>query len=218
MAVINIDKKKLKRVKKFIAKNYPLIATNTIFVAVLIIVIVLLSGSDKTSAIVTPLPKSAIQAEVSGVAPEKILIPSIGVDADIEDVGIARSGNMGVPEKYQNVGWYRYGPVPGEVGNAVIAGHLDRGKDSKPAVFYNLGKLRVGDYVYIVSEGKKLQFKVREIGLVDYYNPPLERIFGTTTKAMLNLITCDGTWIPEKKTYDERLVVYTEYVDAEDLP
>ena len=41
-------------------------------------------------------------------------------------------------------------------------------------------------------------------------NAPLQMIFGTSSKAHLNLITCDGVWDPAKKIYDKRLIVYTE--------
>ncbi len=39
---------------------------------------------------------------------------------------------------------------------------------------------------------------------------PLAKIFGGTTKAQLNLITCNGTWDKKKQDYDKRLVVFTE--------
>ncbi|OHB02973.1 MAG: hypothetical protein A3B14_00840 [Candidatus Zambryskibacteria bacterium RIFCSPLOWO2_01_FULL_45_21] len=207
-----------KKAKKFVLKNRYLVATNVVFVIALIIVIIILSASDRARALSMPSPDGEASARISSSTPEKIIIPAIGVDALIEDVGITRSGEMGTPDKYQNVGWYRYGPTPGSVGNSVMAGHLDRGDDSNPAVFHDLKNLKIDDDIYVISEGKRIQFKVREIGLVDYHDPPLERIFGTTTKVALNLITCDGIWIPEKKTYDERLVVYTEYVSSENLP
>jgi sortase (surface protein transpeptidase) len=84
-------------------------------------------------------------------APARIRIPSIGVDAFVQDVGIGKSGNMAVPTNYDDVGWYRYGPAPGEKGSAVIDGHVDNGF-GLPAVFSRLSELEAGDDIYIDTE------------------------------------------------------------------
>lgn len=189
---------------------------NALFLVVVGITLSLIWKSEREKAVVVPLPETAIASEGGEGNLEVLSIPSIGVDAQIQAVGRAQSGNMAVPTNFADVGWYRHGPLPGESGNAVIAGHLDTGR-GKPAVFYNLKDLRVGESVFVVKGGERLEFKVREIALVDYYNPPLEKIFGPSDSPQLNIITCDGTWIPEQKTYDQRLVVYTEYVGREAL-
>lgn len=153
-----------------------------------------------------------ITGEVSSSTPQTISIPSVGINAHITPVGLTVDGNMNVPESFDNVGWYKYGPVPGRVGSAVIDGHLDDGKGN-PGVFYNLAEVRIGDSVFVFNKnGEKVQFKVTRIQLVDYDAPPIQEIFGETDGEYLNLITCDGIWIPEQKTYSDRLVIFTERV------
>ncbi len=45
----------------------------------------------------------------------RLVIPTIGVDASIEPVGVSSDGNLAVPTQkpWDGVGWYQYGPYPG---------------------------------------------------------------------------------------------------------
>lgn len=152
-----------------------------------------------------PLSQSALH-------PTRIVIKKIGVNAHVEPVGITASGNMSVPKKFENVGWYKYGVYPGEKGSAVIAGHLDNAA-GKSLVFYNLKNLEEGDVITILDESnKELNFTVSYKKIVDYNNAPLEEIFGQDDVSRLNLITCDGVWLSDKKTYSKRLIVFAERI------
>lgn len=144
--------------------------------------------------------------------PARLVIPAIGVDAAIQSVGLFWNGNgeMGIPTNFTDVAWYNGGPLPGMPGSAVIDGHLD-GKSVKEAVFYRLGDLKPGDLVDVIDKnGTKFEFQV--IRLADYdYNASTSDIFsGDASKARLNLITCGGDWLPGKRLYDKRVVVFTE--------
>lgn len=144
--------------------------------------------------------------------PVRLRIPSIGVDANIQSAGLLKDGTMGIPTNFTDVAWYNRGARPGMPGSAVIDGHLD-GKDVPEAVFYNLGRLRVGDLVEVEdSRGVVLKFKVVDIETYDYKASASEVFSGDATKARLNLITCGGNWDKSKKTYDERVVVFTELI------
>jgi len=146
--------------------------------------------------------------------PVRLIIPTIGVDADIQSVGLAwqDNGQMGIPTNFTDVAWYKDGPLPGMPGNAVINGHLD-GVDVEKAVFYDLGKLQIGDTVEVLdATGAKLQFRVVGSKSYDYQATTTEIFLGDASKSRLNLITCSGDWIQSEKAYDERIVVFTELV------
>jgi sortase (surface protein transpeptidase) len=146
--------------------------------------------------------------------PSRILIPAIGVDAHIQDVGVGKTGNMAVPTNYTDVGWYRYGTIPGQVGSAVIDGHVDNG-GGLDAVFARLDELAAGDDIYILTETeRRLHFKVQEVGHYALADVPLHTLFGREDAPRLNLITCEGVWIPSEKQYDERMIVYSVLVDG----
>lgn len=146
--------------------------------------------------------------------PARLLIPAIDVDATIQDVGIGKTGNMAVPTNYTDVGWYRYGTVPGQVGSAVIDGHVDNGA-GLAAVFKRLSELKTGDDIYVETQtGRRLHFRVQDIGHYALEDVPREQLFNAADAPRLNLITCEGTWIPSRKEYDERVIVYSVLVDA----
>jgi len=160
----------------------------------------------------TALPTLSRNAKAT---PSRLLIPAIGINAAVEEVGIltngAFAGDMATPAQspWEHVGWYAAGPRPGERGSAVIDGHLDD-QNGSPAVFWNLRKLHADNEVQVVmSNGKKLTFRVTRIA---YYPPqaaPLQDIFGNSGGIYLNLITCAGDWIPSQHQTTLRLVVYT---------
>src|SRR4051812_23415107 len=64
-----------------------------------------------------PVPKAE-------ATPFRLRIPAINVDAKIQSVGLGKSGNMAVPSNYTDAAWYRDGPAPGQLGSAVIDGHV----------------------------------------------------------------------------------------------
>ncbi len=145
------------------------------------------------------------------VNPTRLIIPAIDINADIEQVGLLSNGDLATPRQnpWENVGWYKTGPQPGERGSAVIDGHLDR-PGGYPAVFWRLRDLHIGDTVLVMnSDGKTLHFSVTRI---EYFTPqaaPIQDIFGNKGGTYLNLITCAGDWIPSQHQTTLRLVVYT---------
>ena len=138
----------------------------------------------------------------------RLTIPTIGVNAKIQDVGISRKGNMSTPNNFFDVGLYKYGPLPGDRGSAVIDGHVDNGFGFK-AVFGNLKNIKIGDEVYVeMNQGVKIRFTVVSTQVLDY-NADASSVFAEDSGDYLKLITCTGTWMPEFRTHDKRLIVTT---------
>lgn len=152
--------------------------------------------------------------------PAQLSIPAIHVDASVMDVGKTAQGLMDAPVSqalnspyWTRVFWYAPGAAPGQAGNAVIAGHVDRvGGD--PAVFWYLKDLTAGDDVYVTTiQGQRLHFVVQRT--VSYpastsSSDVLNAVFGPSSEHHLNLITCSGVWTGHG--YDQRLVVFTTQV------
>lgn len=146
-------------------------------------------------------------------APERLIIPKINVHAHIKSVGLDEDGNMATPGNPIDVAWYQPGPLPGMLGSAVIDGHLNT-KYVEQAVFYNLNKLQVDDEVYLRTvDGEMMTFKV--VRVAEYAeDAPAGEIFSVKGPVpYLNLISCSGDWDPIKKTYSDRIVVFTERVE-----
>jgi len=139
--------------------------------------------------------------------PVRLQIPALNIDANVQQVGLTFKGNMGIPSNFTDVAWYRYGAVPGDVGSAVIDGHVDNGL-SLAGVFKHLVDLKAGDDVYVaMASGDRVHFKVRDSEYYDYTSAPTALIFNENDASLLRLITCNGDWVSQDKTYDKRLVV-----------
>ncbi len=147
----------------------------------------------------------------------RLIIPRLKIDVSLETVGINAKGEMAVPKNADIPGWYRGGVKPGEQGNAVIAGH----KDSVlglPGVFMHLEKMQPGDLLAIEdASGSIIPFRVTDVQLYDFRTAPREKIFGKADASHLQLITCEGTWLAAHRSYDERLVVFTERAEPGSL-
>lgn len=143
--------------------------------------------------------------------PARIRIPSIAVDAAIEALSLTAQQHIAVPTAWDRVGWYREGYRPGELGRAILSGHLDDDA-GRPAVFSRLGDLQEGAVVDIdYADGSRLTFVVEDQRLVDVDAVDAatwEAIFGASPRPMLSLITCDGVWDPGLRTYSQRRVVF----------
>jgi hypothetical protein len=152
--------------------------------------------------------------------PAHLRIPAIHVDAPVMSVGKTSSGAMDAPVSkaynspyWTSVFWYDLGAAPGQSGNAVIAGHVNRvGGD--PAIFWSLSSLQVGDTVTVVTNGgTTINYMVNQLAQYPASYPSqdaINAVFGPTTGHHLNLITCSGVWTGSG--YDERLVVFTTQV------
>ncbi|WP_336787689.1 class F sortase [Paenibacillus sp. MMO-177] len=152
-------------------------------------------------------PKDII-AKTHVIVPDRIWIPSVGIKAPVEPVGLLENGQLGVPASSDIAGLFIDGVLPGEKGNAIIAGHVDN--YTGPAIFYPLKKLKPGDPVILSdSSGKYLVYSVDAVEAYPTAEAPLDKIFGDTNGKRLNMITCTGKYNRQKKEHEKRLVVYT---------
>lgn len=166
-----------------------------------------LPRSSLTYTSATPVSAATSTRVLDFENPIRLAIPSISVDAKVEEVGVARNGTMAIPSTFHTVGWYKYGTVPGEMGSAVMGGHYDNGL-SLDGVFKNLKNMKPGDDIFVYDrDNTEIHFKVVSMDMYGYKEVPVDAIFNDNDRPLLRLITCDGQWIKKEKTYDARLVV-----------
>lgn len=141
--------------------------------------------------------------------PVRLIIPRLGVDAAVEDVGLTPDGAMGVPTSPGTVAWFMLGPRPGNKGNAVIDGHSGYG-NGVAAVFDDLPSLRKGDMLFVEdARGVQIPFVVRESRTYGR-DANASDVFGRSEGRHLNLVTCTGSWDAAAGTHSDRLVVFTD--------
>jgi sortase (surface protein transpeptidase) len=138
--------------------------------------------------------------------PVRVEIPAIGVSSSLVRLGLNPDGTMQVPSDFRLAGWYTGGPQPGQLGPAVIAGHVD--SRTGPAVFYRLGELRAGDRVRVVRADRRVvEFVVESLASYPKQALPAEQLYGATTAPALRLVTCAGAFDRSRRSYRENLVV-----------
>ncbi|WP_328554134.1 class F sortase [Streptomyces sp. NBC_00358] len=145
--------------------------------------------------------------------PTRLLIPKISVDAPFTELAIDDTGKLQPPPAGDTnlVGWYAKGVSPGEVGAAIIAGHVDT--TTSAAVFAGLGDLKKGDKFSVErSDGRTASFVVDSAETFAKNDFPDDRVYADTPDAEVRLITCAGTYDRTVKDYTDNLVVFAHLV------
>jgi hypothetical protein len=120
------------------------------------------NGSSDASAPSSVAPSGNQPATMARSAPVRVRIPSIAVDSGLMDLGLRPDGTLEVPPAGFPAGWFTGAPTPGELGPAIIAGHVDWG--GQPGVFYRLRDLKVGDEVTVGrKDGSTALFRVTAV-------------------------------------------------------
>ncbi|MFC5402814.1 class F sortase [Cohnella soli] len=166
--------------------------------------------TDAAPPPVSPTPSATVkvrETKQQPLLPDTIWIPSVQIKSKVEPVGVLDNGQMDVPKSPEIVGVLA-SVKPGQPGNAIIAGHVDN--YTGPAIFYGLKRLKPGHPIVLSNtSGQYLVFSVVSVETFDTAKAPVERIFGKTDEARLNLITCTGKFDRKKKEHLKRLVVFT---------
>jgi LPXTG-site transpeptidase (sortase) family protein len=160
----------------------------------------------------TPKPTATPAPSLIAAPPARLLIPAIGVDAPISVKGLRPDAVMDVPDGPEDVAWYNFTARPGMGGNAVISGHLDY-RNYGAAVFWRLKELREGDIVEVrLADGSVLRYQVSLRLSYDARLAPVPEIVGPTSREVVTLITCGGTFDSGSRSYSQRLVVRAERI------
>ncbi|PZT77552.1 MULTISPECIES: class F sortase [unclassified Streptomyces] len=147
-------------------------------------------------------------APLSPSRPVKIAVPAIFIEAPVTGLGLDKKGRLGAPpmSRPREVGWYRDGPSPGEKGTSLIVGHRDT--ETGPAIFLNLNALHRGDKVKVTRADR--QTAVFTVDAVETYKKdtfPDDKVYGTTGRPELRLMTCGGRF-DKKNGYSANVVVF----------
>ncbi len=167
------------------------------------------------------LPAPISQAErarraklaVARSVPVLLRIPAIGVAVSLSTLGLNPDGTVQVPTDFAQPGWFRLGPTPGQVGSAVILGHVDSYRG--PAVFFRLRALLAGDTVEVtLADGVVTHFLVTAVVMYPRAQFPSQQVYAPQGYAALQLVTCGGQFDRATGHYLSNIVVYTTLVAA----
>jgi len=149
-------------------------------------------------------------------SPVSVTIPAIGVRSPLLRLGLNPDGTMAVPDlatSADEAAWYEYSVTPGQIGTAVIEGHVD--SEVGPAVFFRLGALHPGDHIDVaLADGMTAVFRVTGVREYTKDDFPTEMIYGPTNYASLRVVTCGGTFDYATGHYLSSVVVFASLVSS----
>ena len=160
-----------------------------------------------------PAMASPSADQLSGVAvPEHLRIPAIGVSTAVIRLGLNPNRTVEVPRHADEAGWFELGPAPGQLGSAVLLGHVDSRRGA--AVFYRLSELRRGNRIQVrLSDGAVADFAVVRVATYPNREFPARRVYaGNPRHRALTLVTCGGAYDPDAGGYQSNVVVYTSFL------
>jgi sortase A len=132
--------------------------------------------------------------------PNRLVIPSIALDTPVVEVGlVVENGNPAWDTAAFAAGHHRGSAVPGELGNAILAGHISSPVSKKGEVFRRLPEVRIGDRIDVFVDSRRVTYEVAEVRVVA---PSAIQVMEPTSDATLTLITC----YPDR-LYTRRLIV-----------
>ncbi|WP_180687685.1 class F sortase [Streptomyces gossypiisoli] len=141
--------------------------------------------------------------------PVRLRIAAIGVDVPMARVGLDAAGALRTPPRGKSglAVWYGDGTAPGSAGTAIATGHVDT-PTGGPGVFYNLGALTEGATIEISRADRRTAvFAVRAVELYDRNKFPSKKVYGSSGRPELRLITCGGGYT-KRTGYLGNVVVY----------
>jgi Sortase domain len=176
--------------------------------AVATVVVWIVAALTQPSPLWRPAERSPQHLASSPLAgpPTWLRIARIGVDVPLVPLRLDATGALEAPKDYGIPGWYAEGTAPGDVGPAVIAGHVDSLVAS--AVFRHLQDLRPQDVIEVQRDGRWLRFVVVSTARFPKGRFPTAEVYGPTPDPQLRVITCGGSFDRARNSYRDNVVVF----------
>jgi sortase (surface protein transpeptidase) len=145
--------------------------------------------------------------------PVRVSIPSLKATATVVPLGLQADGAMQVPESAADVGWFTRAPVPGALGPAVLAGHVNW--KGRRGTFSDLGGLTAGAGITVDrQDGSTAMFTVTRVEQYPKDRFPTAEVYGAVDHAALRLITCGGEFDDATQHYRDNVIVYARLAHA----
>ena len=197
-----------------------LIAAGTLLAATAVALLLTEPAARTASDAPAPAPVIELAAPATTTAvplprasPVALRIPAIGVSTGLVELSLDSSGALKAPDGPDVAGWFAAGPAPGDVGPAVLAGHID--SKAGPAVFFLLKKLRADDEIQVDrSDGRTVVFRVSTVRTFPKSAFPTEEVYGPTPLPELRLVTCGGPFDRAGGRYLDNVIVHAVAVQS----
>jgi hypothetical protein len=171
-----------------------------------------LDGASRTG------PNQGAQHAADRVEPVSLAVPRIATSSTLMRLGLDSTGEPETPPVTGPVraGWYALGPAPGQLGPAVIVGHVDGARP--PGIFHRLRELAPGDEILIGrADSSVLRFVVTRVQQAPVVLFPSDEVYRPSSVRELRLITCGGGFDSTAMSYRQNVIVFAA-LDADPQP
>lgn len=143
--------------------------------------------------------------------PIRLIVPALRISIPLITLGLNSNGTVQVPSTTTTAGWYRLGPTPGQIGSAVILGHVDSYRGE--GIFFFLRTLRAGQSIFVgLADGHTVHFRVTAVTMFAKSAFPARQVYGSHGYSALQLVTCGGVFNRTTGSYESNIVVFSERV------
>jgi len=144
--------------------------------------------------------------------PRYLIIPTLGVDTPILQVGLNDQGAIDTPDNVFETAWYDASAKPGQLGAMLIDGHISSW--TSPGVFYAIDTLQPGDDIMVQSgNGAIFTYEVVRTQIYNASDVDMASALAPVNpiKPGLNLISCTGSVITGTSQFNERIIVFAQF-------
>lgn len=157
-----------------------------------------------------PQPHALDNYRVEASLPRAIFIDKLNVKARTLPMSVNPDGSMQAPINIDDAGWYTGSVKPGQKGAAIIVAHASG--PTRRGLFAYLDTLKAGDQLAVErGDGSRLNYQVLSKKVLPLDKVDMEEMFRVQEgDEGLNLMTCAGKWLAERKTFEQRVMVFTK--------
>jgi LPXTG-site transpeptidase (sortase) family protein len=148
---------------------------------------------------------------MSRSVPVSLKIPAIDAQSSLVALGLNADQTVQLPpvSTPMQAAWFDGSPTPGQVGPAVILGHVDG--DKQEGIFFRLHELKVGDQVLVTrQDGSTATFTVTGKQEIAKDQFPSDEVYGDTPDPELRLITCGGSFDSAAHSYVDNVIIFAK--------
>lgn len=174
------------------------------------------AGEDAPQPFAAAPPLGASLGTDVASQPNRLELPSIGVDTDVVKIGwrSVEQADGTVASQWEvadyAAGWHKNSALPGQAGNTVMSGH----NNIRGAVFRKLYTMQEGDMAYVWAGGRRFAYQVDEVMILKEKGAPIEQRRDNAKwiqhfdDKRLTLVSC---WPEDDNTH--RVIVVAHEVD-----
>jgi hypothetical protein len=150
----------------------------------------------------------------TGFVPKRLVVSSLEIDAPLTATLVDADGAFVPPDDPARLAWWR-GVRPGTgAGSVLVAGHVDmRGYGRGPLA--RIVDLEAGDRAVLSgADGARAVYVLRGVTTFVKESLPAADLFGTGGPERLVLVTCGGTYDPDRRSWDSNVVAVLDPVPS----